>query len=359
LSKWRGWLNKANPTLLDHLGWWLLRLGCAPYCWVMWLRNRLFDWQIRPIYHSKLPVISVGNLSVGGTGKSPAVAWIARWFRQQNLRVAILSRGYGQLDDGRNDEALELELKLPDVPHLQNKDRIASAKLAEVELEMQLLILDDGFQHRRLARDLDIVLIDATDSTASQWPLPAGLRREPLSSLARADLVIVTRADMATPRQLELLRTQILSQAPGLPIIVASHQPRSLLQFPSEHFPLTRLRGSQVLAFCGIGNPQPFFDSLTTLGAQLVDTRTWPDHHAYTADDIQWLSSWHSEMPDVLLVCTVKDWVKIQVDNLAGRPVMAVEIELELLEGQDLLDAQLRKLLDRVAADGQTINKKF
>jgi tetraacyldisaccharide 4'-kinase len=350
LSKWRWWLNKANPTLLDHLGWWLLRLGCVPYCLVMWLRNRLFDWQIRPIYHSKLAVISVGNLSVGGTGKSPTVAWIARWFRDQDLRVAILSRGYGQLDDGRNDEALELELKLPDVPHLQNKDRMASAQLAEDELEMQLLILDDGFQHRRLARDLDIVLIDATDSTASQWPLPAGLRREPLSSLTRADLVILTRADMATPRQLERLRNQILSQSSGLQIILASHQPRSLLQFPSERIPLTRLHGSQVLAFCGIGNPQPFFDSLTKLGARLVDTRTWPDHHAYTSDDVQWLSSWHSEMPDALLVCTVKDWVKIQVASLAGRPVLAVEIELELLEGQDLLEAQLRELSDRVAA---------
>jgi tetraacyldisaccharide 4'-kinase len=346
LSNWRLWLNRSNPRLVDRAAWWLLRVGCIPYCLVMWIRNRLYDWRIKRVHVSQLPVISVGNLSVGGTGKSPTVAWIARWFRQRDLRVAILSRGYGQLDDGRNDEALELELKLPDVPHLQNKDRVAAAQLATEELEMQLLVLDDGFQHRRLARSLDIVLIDATDSAASQWPLPAGLRREPLSSLERADLVIVTRADMVEASRLDLLCKKIQSQSSQLQVVTASHRPKSLLQFPSRQLGLNRLAGTKVLAFCGIGNPEAFFESLRKLGAELLDTRAWPDHHAYSLDDIQWITNWHQSDKEAVLICTVKDWVKIQEAEIEGRSLLALEIEMELLDGAELLEARLQHLLD-------------
>ncbi len=160
----------------------------------MAIRNLAYDWGLLRSYRSPLPVISVGNLSVGGTGKSPCVAWIARWLRAHDIRVAILSRGYGQLDSGQNDEALELELQLPDVPHLQHWDRSASAVLAHEELEMQALLLDDGFQHRRMARDLDIVMIDATDPPSALHVLPGGLLREPLSALRRADVVLLSRA---------------------------------------------------------------------------------------------------------------------------------------------------------------------
>ncbi|HAC89393.1 MAG TPA: tetraacyldisaccharide 4'-kinase, partial [Planctomycetaceae bacterium] len=154
MSSWREWVSNPNPSVLDRIARAGLWLGSVPYAGVVQLRNRFYDRQLLAVHDSPLPVISIGNLSVGGTGKSPMVAWVAKWLRNQELRVAILSRGYGQLDDGRNDEALELELKLPDVPHLQHWDRIASARLAHDELDMQVLILDDGFQHRRLARDL-------------------------------------------------------------------------------------------------------------------------------------------------------------------------------------------------------------
>ncbi len=305
----------------------------------MAVRNALYDWKWKHVHSSSLKVISVGNLSVGGTGKSPTVAWLARWFRERDKRVAILSRGYGKLDDGRNDEALELELKLPDVPHLQNPDRVASAILAADELEMEVLILDDGFQHRKLSRDLDIVLIDATDSAAARWPLPAGLQRERMSNLKRAGFVIITRADAVSEKQLDTLTSQIEKYILRERIALATHKPQSLLEYPSTRLDLERLRGARVLAFCGIGNPQAFFESLRRLGAQVIDQREWPDHHAYSREDVHWLMNWHADQSDAILVCTVKDWVKIQ--ELGPRMLLALEIDLKFLTGQRNLESIL------------------
>src|SRR5262249_43603746 len=138
------------------------------------LRNLCYDRGWRRSYRAPIPVISVGNLTVGGTGKTPCVEYVARYYRERNLRVAILSRGYGS-SDGPNDEARVLEENLPDVPHLQGADRVALAEIAVEELDSELLILDDGFQHRRLARDLDMVLIDATQPWGHDFLLPRGL----------------------------------------------------------------------------------------------------------------------------------------------------------------------------------------
>ena len=330
----------------------LLRLGCLPYWLVIHGRNRLYDCGWKRIYRSSIPVVSIGNLSVGGTGKSPTVAWLARWFRERHLRVAILSRGYGQLEDGRNDEALELELQLPDVPHLQHWDRVASARLASQELDMQLLLLDDGFQHRRLGRDIDIVLIDATDPPAARWLLPAGLRREPLTSLGRADAVLITRADQVGSDEVQRLRTQLRRVHPEVRCILAAHRPVHLLEYPHHRWPLDRLRGAQVLAFCGIGNPQSFLAGVRQLGAELVEWRIWPDHYPYSAEDIRWLSDWRKDCPDALLVCTVKDWVKIQEASLGQRTLLAVAVELEVLDGLVELERILEQVARRAGAIG-------
>ncbi|MBU6174878.1 MAG: tetraacyldisaccharide 4'-kinase, partial [Planctomycetes bacterium] len=165
-------------------------LWCAsqPYAAAVTLRNWAFDRGFKKTIGVEIPVVSVGNLTAGGTGKTPTVAFLAKWFRAQNKRVAILSRGYGAGSDGRNDEAKELEITLPDVPHLQSPDRIASARIAVDELGMELLLLDDGFQHRRIGRDLDIVLLDAREPFGFGHLLPRGLLREPLRSLKRADV---------------------------------------------------------------------------------------------------------------------------------------------------------------------------
>ena len=155
----------------------LLHAAEVPYALVVGWRNRRFDRHPERVFRVAVPVISVGNLTTGGTGKTPLVEWLARWFRAAGVRVTLISRGYAAEKGARNDEAMELEQRLPDVPHLQNPDRVQAARIAVEELDCQLIILDDAFQHRAIARDLDIVLIDATEPFGYGHLLPRGLLR--------------------------------------------------------------------------------------------------------------------------------------------------------------------------------------
>lgn len=313
----------------------------------MRLRNVAYDRAWLETTRAALPVISVGNLSVGGTGKSPLVAWLASYLRQRGVRVAVLSRGYGQLDNGQNDEALELELALPDVPHLQHWDRIASAQLAAEELDMQLLLLDDGFQHRRLGRDLDIVLIDASEPAACRWLLPGGLLREPMSSLSRADVVVLTRAANAVQANYDKLLSDVHRRAPRALVVSANHRPKCLWSAAGGEVGLDQLAPQSVLAFCAIGSPGSFFGSLTELGAQVLDTRTWPDHHPYSGADVASLAEWAQKFPQAqALVCTMKDWVKIQSETIAGLPLVALRIEMEFSPSSTVLVQKIDRLLD-------------
>lgn len=348
----RRMLTETRPNSTVAIVRWLLRLCSLPYRAAMAVRNAAFRLGILKVHRVGIPVISVGNLSVGGTGKTPAVAWLARHLSDHNLRVAIISRGYGQLADGRNDEALELQLRLSDVPHIQNIDRVAATRSAEKDLGAQVAVLDDGFQHRRLARDLDIVLIDATDPPDAHWVLPGGLLREPFTSLSRADIVILTRVDQATLANVARIQRRVVNAAPRATLATARHKPRNLRIHPGDAAPLDSLRGKNILAFCGIGNPEKFFDSLINLNMQVVATRCWPDHHHYSADDIQELAAWTRQFPDTShLVCTMKDWVKLRMRNIGDAQLAAVEIELEILSGREEIETKLQPLI------GQSVEK--
>ena len=159
-------------------------------------RNRRFDRGSAEVHCCGVPVVSIGNLTTGGTGKTPIVCFLAKKLRQHHLRVSIVSRGYGRGEAESNDEAMELADRLPDVPHVQDADRVEAARIAVQELATQIVLMDDGFQHRRLHRDLDIVVIDATCPFGFGYLLPRGLLREPIASLRRADLVILSRCDL-------------------------------------------------------------------------------------------------------------------------------------------------------------------
>jgi len=319
----------------------LLRLTCPVYLAAVSIRNAIFDFGIRRPYRCAVPVISIGNLSVGGTGKTPAVSWIVGWLQRHGLLVVVLSRGYGRLADGRNDEAMELEMKLPGVPHLQHWDRIETAKRAVLDYHAQAIVLDDGFQHRRLARNLDIVLLDATDSPCAQWLLPAGLRREPMSSLQRADVVLITRSDQVEPQNLDQLVQQVKRANRDAVCIRSNHRPEELLGFPDRQAPLKELLNASVLAFCAIGNPPAFFRTLESLGAVIAGQRTWPDHHAFSSADMDWLTQWTLQHPHAKLVCTVKDWVKIRRATIGACELWALKIGLEILDD----DGALHKLM--------------
>jgi tetraacyldisaccharide 4'-kinase len=322
-----------------------LRLAAFPYSAAVRVRNLLFH---RGWLHSEtvpIPVVSVGNLTVGGTGKTPCVEYIARFYRKLGRRVTILSRGYGGAD-GCNDEALLLKENLPDVPHLQGADRVALARIAFAKRESDVLVLDDGFQHRRLARDLDVVLIDATAPWGHGYLLPRGLLREPPSSLRRADVLVLTRCDQAPAERRERLRRTLSRIAPQKPVVETTHRPVELSNCDGESAPLELLRDGPAAAFCGIGNPEAFRRSLLDLGARLLDFRAYPDHHGYGRADVEQLHRWASGLPaGALIVTTQKDVVKLRLSRLGDRPLSWLRIRLCVESGQDALDGCLRSAI--------------
>ena len=323
----------------------------APYGLVVGCRNAAYDHGLLPTTQGPMPVISVGNLTLGGTGKTPLVAWLARAVAAHGVRPAIVSRGYGAARGERSDEAAELSILLPDVPHVANRDRIAGVREAAAA-GAEIALLDDGFQHRRLARDLDIVAVDATDPFGCGHLFPRGLLRESLSGLARGHAVVLTRAAAVDAQRRTDIRRVLTTSCRGRlpPVWVeATHRPVQLRSATSATQPLERLTDARIAAFAGIGNPAAFRTSLTNLGAALIGFRPFPDHHAYTAADLDAIRDWAAELHADLVVTTLKDLVKVRTDRLGDIPLFALEIALEILPGGDS-SATLETLLEPVVA---------
>jgi tetraacyldisaccharide 4'-kinase len=328
----RGEARDPSAALLRRLLW----AARLPYAGGVWWRNRRFD-RGRDVHRAGVPVISIGNLTVGGTGKTPCVEYVARLLREYDYRVAVLSRGYGA-EAGRNDEAMVLEENLPDVPHYQGRDRVALARTAVEESESEVLVLDDGFQHRRLARDLDVVLIDATDPWGSGYLFPRGGLREPKRSLCRAGFVLLTRCDAVDEATVTQIEDEVRRIAPEVPVARTTHAPLELRN-GHERADVKGLCGKPVGAFCGIGNPAGFRQTLAGLGADVKVFREYADHHPYSREDVEVLRHWAGGLPpDGCLVTTQKDWVKLRVGELGGRPLWAVRVGFEFVDEKDRFD---------------------
>ncbi len=250
------------------------------------------------------------------------VEWVARWYRGRRLRVAILSRGYGQTE-GLNDEGRVLEENLPDVPHLQDRDRVALAAIATRELETELIVLDDGFQHRRLARDIDIVLLDALEPFGLGYLFPRGLLREPVRSLRRADVVVLSRADLVDAPARAAIRREAERYAGPVPWVEARHAPLDLRDCEGNQYALDMLESQTVAAFCGIGNPEGFRQTLLSRCTKLLDLKVFPDHHRYSAADVRGLDAWASALKANLVLTTQKDLVKLRRLSRASPPPSA------------------------------------
>ena len=333
----------------------LLRAGLrvleTPYALAMNWRNRRFDRGTNEALAVDVPVISVGNLTLGGTGKTPLVEWICRYLRERDVRVSIVSRGYGSGEQGRNDEALELELALPDVPHLQNPNRVQAAQIAIDELFTQLIVLDDGFQHRRLKRDLDIVLLDATEPFGYGHVFPRGTLREPLHGLVRADLVVLTRADMISSAERETMRHRVATIVPTAAWCEVEHCADQLISSRGESESTDMLAGRKVAAFCAIGNPAGFRHTLESLGAEIVAWKVFPDHHRFSREDVQQLQDWATNVD--FAICTRKDLVKLQISQLGSTPLRAVSVKLKFLAGQQELQKRLAEAVLSVSRTGE------
>jgi tetraacyldisaccharide 4'-kinase len=335
----------AWPAVFTFLPRAVLAAAADVYEPIVRWRNRRYDLGVALTRRVPVPVVSVGNLTAGGTGKTPVAAFLGNWFRERGVSVAFVSRGYGAAANSQNDEALVLSAQCAGVVHLQDPDRAAAALRAAQSLCCQLVILDDGFQHRRLARDLDIVLVDATNPWGFGHLLPRGLLREPISSLNRAGMVLITRVDLVPRSAIDELRELIESVNPGCPIAEIAFPPKGLIDSQGGATNLGTIRGRSVAAFCGIGNPAAFRRTLESLGCSIAGFREFPDHHRYTAAEWEELESWVANSSAEVVVCTQKDLVKIPREQLGNRPLWAVEIGMRFVAGEDVVANELSRVL--------------
>jgi tetraacyldisaccharide 4'-kinase len=310
-------------------------LACRSLTPVSWLyaaaavlRRKWLEGRARSL---ERPVVSVGNVTCGGTGKTPVVEMVARDLLRLGRRPAILSRGYGgpvQADDGRsggNDELRVLAANLPDVPHYQGKDRYPLG-LEAIRRGADVIVLDDGFQHARLSRDIDLVLVDALSPFGGGRVLPAGLLREPLSVLARADLLAITRSNRVDPLLLETLSSYLRARFPAVPQLRIETHPVEWRALGGGAEPPGALRGRRALAFCGIGNPRSFRREIEALGVEVAELIPFPDHHGYTSRDLEEIESRAAEVRAEEVLLTQKDAVKIPAaGRAAGWKLLRIE----------------------------------
>jgi tetraacyldisaccharide 4'-kinase len=265
------------------------------------VRSEMYDRRMLPTFEPAVPTVSVGNLTVGGTGKTPIAAWLVAKLTDRGQRPGLVLRAYG---DG--DEAAVHRMLNPTVPIVTDADRVAGIARAAAD-GCDVAVLDDAFQHRRVRRVVDCVLVSADSWRAVRWLLPAGPWREPLGSLRRASMVIITRK-AATDADVTAVRSAVAAAAPGIPVAIASLVPDALRTLDGEERPLASLRGSRVRAIAGIGWPPAFFAQLASAGAD-VDAVPYPDHHRYSAADVTRIRRYPSS--DTIAVCTLKDAVKL------------------------------------------------
>jgi tetraacyldisaccharide 4'-kinase len=321
------------------------------YGLVVRCRNLYYDRTPGAARQAGLPVISVGNLTVGGTGKTPLVIEIVRRLGELGRRPAVLTRGYRGSPDQPADEVLELREALPDVPVIVNPDRVAAAASARADHAADCAVLDDGFQHRRLRRDLDIVLVDALRPWGGGWLLPAGRLREPLTSLSRANLVVISRGDQANPATLEGIRNTLRRYAPHVPVARADTQAGQLVQLDGTTAPAGELASHTALPVSGIGNPGTFHRLLDTLAGRICTPLVFSDHHRYTSRDVDAVTQAARERRADVVVTTRKDWVKLAPlwkRSAVGNSVELVRLDVRLVvtEGADALDDGLKKALE-------------
>ena len=333
----------------------LLRVPAALFGFLTGVRTRLYDRGLLPRVRLDVPVVSIGNLTAGGTGKTPLVAWTVRALRELGRRPGVLSRGYGKERGAEsNDEARMLARVLGDVPHVQNPDRVEGGRTL-IEQGVDVVVLDDGFQHRRLARDLDLVLVDATrpwglpvsgDSAppldAVRALIPRGLLREKPSALARADAIVITRSDQVAQAELERLRQALLDLAPGPALALGEHRPLRIAAPDGSFHTPAGLRGRSVHLISGIGNPEAFERTVRSLGAEVQSHRAFPDHHLYRPDELEGLPFGTAvDERDAWVVTTAKDAPKLESVGLRAH---VLEVEFELREGAPVLAALLESL---------------
>lgn len=345
----------------------LARFGLAclaiPYGLIIRLRNLYYSLVTPARRRVGIPVISIGNITVGGTGKTPTAVRIARMLADRRRTVAILTRGY----KGRpatatpehppppwtleSDEARVLQRRCPDATIVIDADRVAGAQAA-IAAGCDTLVLDDGFQHRRLARDLDLVLIDATIPFGYGRMLPRGLLREPPSALKRADIIVLTRSDEIDPSDKMLLLATIRRCSGSKPLVQAVHRITGFQDVTGRFLPGQDPGAVQAVIFAGVGNFESFRRSVERLGVSVLAAYEYPDHHDYSTDEITALCDVALTLEANAVVTTEKDAVKLLErwpDRSCRLLVLNVEIEF-CEEGERFVADRIDEILSRYSA---------
>ncbi len=334
----------------------LFRAGAA-------LRGALYDWGLLSTVRAAAPVISVGNLAVGGAGKTPVVLAIAQRLLAAGRRPAVLSRGYGAreirprvVSDGGHvllgaedggDEPVLLARRLPRLRVLCGADRAALASVAIDGLGADVLLLDDGFQHRRLERDLDVVVLDASNPWGNGHCLPRGPNREPATALRRAGLVWLTHVDRAGAGELERLR-ELARTYTGSDPVESRHAPRDILDAPLERsLGLGALAGRRVAVLTGVARPESVRRTVESLGAAVALSRDFPDHHRFTLGEVDEALAAAAAVGAELVVTTEKDAVRLPLERAADHRLCALRIDAEVLSGGPALEAAVAAALAR------------
>ena len=297
-------LENSFPPALRQALWPLALL----YGSVAAVRNGLFALGWKSVHKLSVPVVSIGNLTVGGTGKTPTVAWLCQLAKQAGKAPGVLARGYGRAPGAElNDEGVLLQRRLPWLLQEQDPDRVAAGQRL-VAKGADFIVLDDGFQHRRLHRDLDVVCLDARLPFGNGHCLPAGDLREFRSGLRRADCLLLTRAASLTPEQIQQ-RIERLRQIAGkdLPVHACEHEPKDLVRQPAGTCePVGFLRGQRVVLLSAIARPQSFRDTVQALGAEVVGESVHRDHHRFRQIEVETAVA-KAQAAGAILVTTEKD----------------------------------------------------
>lgn len=369
-SRWqytlyRHMCGEGRPSLVAQLGLAPLGLGSFIYRGLAGGYRQSFRWGWRAQHRLPCRVISVGNLTVGGTGKTPLAMWLARWCLEQGWKVAILSRGYGGQEGGEprvvsadqgdgstwstvGDEPYLLAQELPHVPVIVGKDRFRSGMYAHHRFGADVLILDDGFQHYRLARDFDIVLIDATNPFGHGALLPRGILREPLRELRRADAVVLTRVELAQT-SLRAVCRRVRQWYPDGPIYHMATTVEALGKRDAEIAGgVLYLSQCRVLAFVGIGNPSAFAATLAQLGCDVAALLVFRDHHPYTLTDWGAILEAARQYGVAAIVTTTKDHVRLDPSWQATIPLYTLRTGVAFTQGEAELQQQLRTVITDV-----------
>ena len=326
----------------------VLRVLEAVYAGGVAWRNRRYD-RAGPRTVLAVPVISVGNITAGGTGKTPFVIEVVRRLEGVGRNPAVISRGYKAVDGEPNDEERLIRKHCPHVVCLSDPDRGRAAETACQRFGADVIVLDDAFQHRRLGRTVDIVVIDATCPFGYGHLLPRGLLREPVRGLQRADVVVITRCDQVSRTELSRLAARLRRLADRAIQLRCNHRVTAIERLDGT--PVNEpLAGKRAVLFAAIGHPGAFVTTVQSLGVDVVGTRWWPDHHHYRMADINALQKTGAWPPYDLLITTEKDAIKLAEWERGESPsIVVVRVAIDFVDDGGTI---LQKLLEEMLGDG-------